>query len=541
MKLGDLKIGMRLFLGFGVVLAVFGLAELMTSISFRMMEHNSRQLAEERLPHALLAENMAFNIAQTQQFLTDVAATRDAKGLREAEEAAAGFRAGVRTLREMFTRENNIKGNQGLDGLEALFDRFFDLGKRMAGAYILEGTSAGNQPMDAVNGTAQLLVDKVTAFRKEQIVEAQILSQSNVETARNAQLSLFLTGGAAVLLGIAIAVMITRSITIPMKKGLKVATELAEGNLEVSITAWGRDEMGQLLIAMKNMVGKLRAVVVAVKYAANNVASGSEQLSVGAGEMSQGTTEQAASTEEASSSIEEMSATIKQNADNATQTEKIALTSATHATDSGLAVAEAVAAMKNIASRISIIEEIARQTNLLALNAAIEAARAGEHGRGFAVVAAEVRKLAERSQTAASEISKLSTSSVKIAEHAGTMLTRLVPDIQRTAELVQEISAASREQTHGTDQINGAIQQLNRVVQQNAGATEEMAATAAELTAQAEQLKITIAFFRIAESVARPVSKRSEAGLLPRGTGTGAPRSGWCAARTSNAWNKRTL
>jgi methyl-accepting chemotaxis protein len=138
------------------------------------------------------------------------------------------------------------------------------------------------------------------------------------------------------------------------------------------------------------------------------------------------------------------------------------------------------------------------------------------------VVAAEVRKLAERSQTAAGEISKLSTSSVKIAEHAGTMLTRLVPDIQRTAELVQEISAASREQTHGTDQINGAIQQLNRVVQQNAGATEEMAATAAELTAQAEQLKITIAFFRIAESVARPVSKRSEAGLLPRGTGTGA-------------------
>jgi len=518
MKLGDLKIGMRLFLGFGLLLGIFGLAEVFTSVAVKQMEQNSRQLADERLPHALLAETMAFNIAQTQQFLTDVAATRDPKGMKEADDAAAGFRTGVRILREMFTKENNTRGLQELDALETLFDQFYDRGKRMAEVYIAEGTSAGNRMMESVDGAAKLLIGKVGAFRKELVAEAQILSQKSVQTARNVQVTLLLTGGAAIVLGIIVALLITRSITIPVKKGVKVAMELAQGNLEVSITAWGKDELGQLLIAMKNMVEKLRTVVADVKTAASNVASGSEQLSVGAGEMSQGTTEQAASTEEASSSIEEMSANIRQNADNAMQTEKIALTSAANAADSGLAVAEAVAAMKNIASRITIIEEIARQTNLLALNAAIEAARAGEHGRGFAVVAAEVRKLAERSQMAAAEISRLSTSSVKIAEHAGAMLARLVPDIQRTSELVQEISAASREQTSGADQINGAIQQLNQVVQQNAGATEEIASTAEELAAQAEHLKATIAFFRVADSGTEHLVKLP---LIPRGKRTG--------------------
>jgi methyl-accepting chemotaxis protein len=192
-----------------------------------------------------------------------------------------------------------------------------------------------------------------------------------------------------------------------------------------------------------------------------------------------------------------MNATIRQNSDNALQTEKIALKSANDALESGKAVAETVNAMKDIAAKISIIEEIARQTNLLALNAAIEAARAGEHGRGFAVVASEVRKLAERSQVAAAEIGKLSGTSVGVAEQAGAMLAKLVPDIQKTSELVQEISAASKEQAGGADQINSAIQQLNQVVQQNAGAAEEMSSTAEELSSQAEQLQSVMAFFRV--------------------------------------------
>jgi len=305
------------------------------------------------------------------------------------------------------------------------------------------------------------------------------------------------------MLAIFMSLWIIRSITRPLNEAVAVSNRLAEGDLMVAVEVRSKDEVGQLLGAMKNMVDTLKIVVADVKTAADNVASGSQQLSAGSEQMSQGTTEQAASAEEASSSVEEMNATIRQNADNAQQTEKIALKSANDAIESGKAVSEAMAAMKEIASKISIIEEIARQTNLLALNAAIEAARAGEHGKGFAVVASEVRKLAERSQVAAGEISRMSSSSVEVAERAGSMLTKLVPDIQKTSELVQEISASSKEQASGADQINSAIQQLNQVIQQNAGAAEEMSSTAEELSSQAEQLQSTISFFKIEQGTTR--------------------------------------
>ncbi|MBF0566819.1 MAG: MCP four helix bundle domain-containing protein, partial [Nitrospirae bacterium] len=227
-----------------------------------------------------------------------------------------------------------------------------------------------------------------------------------------------------------------------------IAESIAEGDLTVNLIS-GRSKDTGIFAAIKEMVDKLKAVVVDVRSASNNVASGSQELSSGAQQLSEGATEQAASVEEASSSMEQMSSNIRQTSDNANQTAKLATKSAQDARESGKSVSEAVSAMKEIASKISIIEEIARQTNLLALNAAIEAARAGEHGKGFAVVASEVRKLAERSQKAAGEITQLSASSVKVAEQAGDMLSRLVPDIQKTAELVQEITAASNEQNTG--------------------------------------------------------------------------------------------
>jgi len=276
------------------------------------------------------------------------------------------------------------------------------------------------------------------------------------------------------------------------------AREVADGNLTVQLQE--RSPGDQLIQSLTAMVAKLSEVVNQVKLASDNVAAGSEQMSSSAGAMSQGATEQAAAAEEASSSMEQMAANIKQSADNALQTEKIAVKSAADAQAGGKAVAQTVAAMKEIAGKISIIEEIARQTNLLALNAAIEAARAGEHGKGFAVVASEVRKLAERSQRAAAEISDLSSSSVEVAERAGEMLSSMLPDIQRTAELVQEISAATREQDCGSDQINKAIQQLDQVIQQNASAAEEMSATAEELASQSEQLQATIGFFNLGET-----------------------------------------
>ncbi|MBN2972182.1 MCP four helix bundle domain-containing protein [Roseomonas aeriglobus] len=283
--------------------------------------------------------------------------------------------------------------------------------------------------------------------------------------------------------------------TANLRQTAQLADTIASGDLTVDHQPLSdKDTLGLALVAM---VERLRGVVGDTTIAAQNVAAGSQQLSSSSEQVSQGATEQAAAAEEASASMEQMAANIKQNADNATQTEKIARQSSQDAEVSGQAVQKAVVAMRTIAEKIGIVQEIARQTDLLALNAAVEAARAGEHGKGFAVVAAEVRKLAERSQTAAAEISGMSSDTVSAATEAGEMLTKLVPDIRRTAELVAEISAACREQDIGAVQINEAIQQLDKVTQQNASASEQISATSEELSSQAEELQASIAYFRV--------------------------------------------
>jgi methyl-accepting chemotaxis protein len=367
---------------------------------------------------------------------------------------------------------------------------------------------------------------------------------------------------ASLVIGIGMALWISLLIGRGLSRAGTLARAVADGDLEQSIAYKGRDEIGDLIvllnrmagnlkvaagiageisrgnltvqarrlsdkdtlgIALETMIAHLREVVTDVSSAAENVAAGSEELNASAETLSQGVSEQAASSEQASSSMEEMAANIRQNADNAGETEKIARQSAIDAARSGEAVGKAVAAMKIIAEKIGIVQEIARQTDLLALNAAIEAARAGEHGRGFAVVASEVRKLAERSQAAAAEIGKLSSQTVIVSEEAGEMLSRLVPDIQRTAGLVTEISAASREQNTGAEQINVAIEQLDQVTQQNAAAAEEMSSTSEELSSQAQQLQATISFFSLAgEGQAR---QRTGSAVNHAGSG-GAGKSG---------------
>ena len=337
-------------------------------------------------------------------------------------------------------------------------------------------------------------LDQLTDLTMERVDNSRIAADA---TFRKTTVTLTVTTLVGLVIGLTLALLIAGGITKPLKKLMGIVDSVSKGDLEVELDNDRGDEIGELIARIALMVEKIRGVVIDVAAASENVANASQAMSASTEQMSQGATEQATSSEEASSSMEEMSSNIRQNADNALQTEKIAVKAAEDTMEGGEAVKQTVIAMSEIAEKISIIEEIARQTNMLALNAAIEAARAGEHGKGFAVVAAEVRKLAERSQSAAAEIIQLSTSSTEVAQKAGQMLEHMVPDIRKTAELVQEIAAASSEQNAGAAQINKAIQQLDHVTQQNASAAEEMSSTAEELASQAVHLGDTISFFKV--------------------------------------------
>ena len=301
----------------------------------------------------------------------------------------------------------------------------------------------------------------------------------------------------SVLLAIAMGLRMSRNISRPLRALAGAAEKVAGGDLAARVDLDRHDEVGQVADSINTMMSKLLEVVSEVRSGAANLAAASGQVSATTQNLSRGTSEQAASVQETTSSIEQMKASISSNADNSRQMEQMASKGVKDGEESGRAVHETVVAMKSIAEKVSIIEEIAYQTNLLALNAAIEAARAGDHGKGFAVVATEVRKLAERSQTAAREISGLASSSVKTAERSGTLLAELVPAIRKTADLVQEVAAASREQASGINQVNKAIGHMDQVTQRNAAAGEQLASTAEEVASQADSLQQLMSFFNV--------------------------------------------
>ncbi|BDG04248.1 methyl-accepting chemotaxis protein [Anaeromyxobacter oryzae] len=357
-----------------------------------------------------------------------------------------------------------------------------------------EGNAAMAPVKDSIRAL-EVALDQLSEAHQKKMAEAGTVVSAAAADARSTMLLILLAG---VALGAVVSVSITRSITNPLAGVLRVVERVAEGDLRELPTVDRTDETGRLQAAMRTMAEKLAQIIGEVRSGAEALTGASQQVSATAQALSQGTGEQAASVEETTSSLEEMTASITQNADNSRQTERMASEGARNAQESGRAVTETVGAMKAIAEKIGIIEEIAYQTNLLALNAAIEAARAGEHGKGFAVVATEVRKLAERAQKAAGEIGGLAASSVQVAERSGALITELVPAIQKTAELVQEVAAASQEQSAGVSQVSKAMGVVDQVTQRNASAAEELSSTAEEMSSQAEALQQLMAFFQVA-------------------------------------------
>ncbi len=535
------NIGKRISAGFGLVLALAAALGAFSYWRLHIIDTSADRIAVDALPGAVISGELQSDSAlyyakhlasvlskdrgETNRLENDIRdlRTRNDETLQRYEKTIVQSRD-----RELFTAITTHHAAYMAASEEVL---------RLSAALKNEEAAAVlNKQLTPAFRQYQAAVDATVAYNRASGDEA---SKSILEAVSSAKLAILIVIGFTLVIGIVVALLVTRSITQPLSVAMDLVSKVSQGDVSAKAKISGKDEFGRMIGAMNGMVENLQAsatvatrisegdltvrahvlgekdmlgralesmienlssTVGQVTTAADQVSRGSQEMSATSQQLSEGASEQSASAEQSTASMEQMTASIQQNADNARQTDKIASKAAEDAREGGESVTRTVTAMREIAAKINIIEEIARKTDLLALNAAVEAARAGEHGKGFAVVASEVRKLAERSQLAAAQISTLTAEGVTVAEGAGELLAKLVPDIRKTAELVREISAASAEQSTGAAQVNKAMQQLDQVIQQNAAASEEMASTAEELSSQAELLQSSIGFFRVSNS-----------------------------------------